>query len=76
MCAEAGQRAYVRGICEGSSITCGQVILVLLTGEFTHCIPPSPSLGVLQLEQRVVALDRGVRSEGPLGRLLWAAVLS
>ena len=30
------------------------VILVLLTGEFTHCVPPSPSLGVLQLEQRVV----------------------
>ena len=29
------------------TITCGQVILILLTGEFLHCIHPSPSLGVL-----------------------------
>ena len=38
----------------GQSITCGEVILGLLTGKFTHCVSPSPSLGVLQLEQRVV----------------------
>ena len=25
------------------------MILVLLTGEFVHCVSPSPSLGVLQL---------------------------
>ena len=29
------------------------MILVLLTGEFAHCVHPRPSLGVLQLEQRV-----------------------
>ena len=38
----------------GYSGTCGQVILVLLIGKFAHCVPPSPSLGVLQLERRVV----------------------
>ena len=38
------REAYVRR----QSITCGQVILVLITGEFAHCIHPSPSLGVLQ----------------------------
>jgi len=48
------KEAHVWGICEGQSITCDQVILVLLTGEFAHCVHPSPSLGVLQLEQRVV----------------------
>ena len=48
------KEAYVRGSVWGSSITCGQVILVLLTGEFTHCVHSSPSLGVLQFEQRVV----------------------
>jgi len=48
------KEAYVRGICEGESITCGQVILVLLTEEFAHCIHLSPSHGVLQWEQRVV----------------------
>ena len=26
------------------SITCGQVILVLLPGEFVHCVHPSPSV--------------------------------
>jgi len=45
-------------MCEESvkwySTTSGQVILVLLTDEFVHCIPPSLSLGVLQLEQRMV----------------------
>ena len=44
-------------MCEESvrweSIICGQVILVLLIGEFAHYVPPIPSLGVLQLEQRV-----------------------
>ena len=30
------------------------MILVLLSGEFAQCVPPSPSLGLLQLEQRVV----------------------
>ena len=29
------------------------MILVLLTGEFAHCVHPSPSLGVLQLVERV-----------------------
>ena len=29
------------------------MILVLLTGEFAHCVHPSPSLNALQLEQRV-----------------------
>ena len=48
------KEAYVRGICEGVSITCGQVILVLFSGEFAHCVPPSPSLSVLQFEQRMV----------------------
>ena len=38
----------------GWSITCGQVIFMLLTGEFAHCIPPSPSLGVMPLEWMVV----------------------
>ena len=49
MCEES-----VRG---GWSINCGQVILILLTGEFAHCVHPSPS-------QRCTA----VRAEG--GRLL------
>ena len=48
------KEADVRGICEGESITRGQVILVPLTGEFAHCVHPSPCLGVLQLEQRVM----------------------
>ena len=32
------------------------MILILLSGEFVHCVPPSPSLGVLQFEQKVVGL--------------------
>ena len=47
-----------RPMCEeslrGESITCGQVILVVLTREFVHCVHPSPSLGVLQLKKRAV----------------------
>ena len=38
----------------GYNITCGQVLLVLLAEEFMHCVPPSLSLGVLQLQRRVV----------------------
>ena len=45
---------------KGKSITCGQVILVLLIEELVHCVHPSPSLGVLQLERR--ALDREVKA--------------
>ena len=44
------KEAYVRGW----SITCSQVILILLMEEFVHCVPPSPSLSALQLERRVV----------------------
>ena len=29
------------------------MVLVLLSGEFAHCVPSSPSLGALQLQQRV-----------------------
>ena len=39
--------AYVRGICDRVETTCGQVILILLTEEFTHCFPLSPSLSEL-----------------------------
>ena len=46
----------------GKSITCGQVILVLLTGEFTHDVPPSPSLNILQLKWWVVPLEREVKA--------------
>ena len=48
------KEADVRGICEGVKHHLCQVILVLFTGEFAHCVHSSPSLGVLQLEQRVV----------------------
>ena len=47
---EALYEKYVRGF----SITCDQVILVLLSGEFAHCIPPCPSLNVQQLEQSML----------------------
>ena len=43
----ADKEACVRGICEGLEHHLWS-ILVLLTGEFMHCIPPSPSLSVLQ----------------------------
>ena len=33
------------------------MILVLLTGEFVHCVRPSLSLGVLQFERRVVGSE-------------------
>ena len=48
------KETYVRGICEGVQHHLWSVILVLLTGEFAHCVPPSPFLGVQQLEWRVV----------------------
>ena len=48
------KEAYVRGICEGERASPVVVILILLTGEFGHCVRPSLSLGVLQLEWRVV----------------------
>ena len=38
----------------GLSITSGQLILILLPGEFVLCVPPSPSHSVLQLERRLV----------------------
>ena len=48
------KEAYVRGICEGVEHHLCSSDLVLLTGEFAHCVHPSPSPGVQQLEERVV----------------------
>ena len=46
------KETYVQEICEEVE---HQVNLVLLTGEFTYCVPPNPSLCGLLLEQRVVS---------------------
>ena len=50
------KEADVRGICEGVEhhLWSSPNHLILLTGEFVHCVPPSQSLDVLQLERRVV----------------------
>ena len=46
VCADGGQGGQcARNLWRG--ITCGQVILILLTEELVHCIPPSRCLGVL-----------------------------
>ena len=48
------KEVYVRGICEGVEHHLWSSDFRPAYREFMHCVHPSPSLGVLQLEQRVV----------------------
>jgi len=70
------KEANVSGVCEGVEHQLCQVILVLLPGEFAHCVPPRHCVPLVNCSWNGgwLALDRGVRSEGLLGRLLLAAV--
>ena len=48
------KKSYVRGICDGVGHHLWSSDSHPAFREFTHCVPQSPSLGVLQLERRVV----------------------